>query len=106
MTDTDTNTDTNTDGESIDPADATVTEDFISYLGQVVRVEAPGSAYTFKLYGARPLAIVDFHPEWAIEALERDPHYEPRRVGKEEFEQAQRNALGVEDEDEDEGGEQ
>lgn len=90
-----------TTDESIDPMDATVTEDFDPHMGQLVKVEAAGESYTLKTFGPQVTAVVGFHPEWVIEALERDERYEPRRVTEEDIHNAQRAMFG-----DDSGGEE
>lgn len=86
--------------EDIDPMDATLEEEFDPYMGRLVTVDARGESYTLMNTAGVITAVVGFHPEWAIEAIERDGRYEVRRVTEEDFYRAQRDMFGIDTPDE------
>ena len=83
----------------IDPNEATITEDTVTHMGRVVRIEARGETWSMNVIGNKATAIVGFHPEWAIEAVQRHQRFGVTKTSRKDFEQAQKEMFGIEDDD-------
>jgi hypothetical protein len=86
-------TDNPTNTSRITPDEASVMLSDHPFYGQIIRVEARGHRCTMIADGGHVAVMKDVHPEWAIEAVERDGRFSVHRSSEKAFQPSRREFM-------------